>query len=272
MMLNEMHKLLDFLIVVLPAIACLLVYFSDESLKKTLTLIPSESTIVTIYTTNFVHYTLDHLMGNLASYLIFSFLSLIIYHRLGYRRIFELSLIIILLIVPVASSLFSEVAIPSSTKINSVYGFSAMSSAILGLFGFGIVLYMPLGEETDIKYYYLFLMLISAGAVAITYKAVYLAVAFISSAIALLAFTARKHRDNPERVKRFFKALLLLATYLFSLGFVFPERLISCHGIVNIVGHWVGLALGIIIPYLVWMINGLFRKSIIPHFKRNRRT
>ena len=260
MMLNKMRKLLDFLIVVLPAIACLLVYFSDESLKMNLTLIPAKSTIVTMYTTNFVHYTLGHLIGNLVGYLIFSLLSLIIYHR--YRRIFEVSFITILLIVPVASSLFSEMVLPPPAKTKLLYGFSAVSSAVIGLFGFGIVLYMSSGDRRDVMYSYLFLALMSAGAVALTYGAVHIVVAFIPLALSLLALTARRHRDNPERSKKYFKALPLLAFYLLGMGSIFPEQLVLSHSFVNIVGHWTGLALGVIIPYFVWMIDGLFRKPV----------
>lgn len=257
-----MRKFIDFLIVFLPVIACILIYFLDEGLKRALTLIPSELTIFTMYTTNFVHYSLGHLTGNLVIYLVFSLLSIVFYYRLGYRRIFEASLIIILLIVPVTSSLFSATVLPSSANIKPLYGFSAVSSAVIGLFGFGIVLYMSLGEKTDVICLYLFLVLTSLGLAVLTYDFVHFGIVSILLALILLALTARRHRNNSERTKRYYKALLLLSVYLFSMVSIFPEQLIVGHSFVNIVGHWVGLLFGITIPYFVWMIDEMSRKPI----------
>lgn len=257
-----MRKLIDFLIVFLPVIACILIYFLDESLKRTLTLIPSEPTIFAMYTTNFVHYAPDHLTGNLVAYLIFSLLSIAFYYRLGYRRIFEVSLIVVLLVVPVMSSLFSGMLLPSTANARPLYGFSAISSAVIGLFGFGIVLYMSFGEKTYVVLFYLFLVLTSLGLAVLTYDFVHFAVVSILLALILLALTARRHRNNSERTKRYYKALLLLSVYLFSMVSIFPEQLRVGHSLVNIVGHWVGLVFGITIPYFVWMIDGMPRKPI----------
>jgi hypothetical protein len=63
------------------------------------------------------------------------------------------------------------------------------------------------------------------------------AVAFISLALAPLALTARRHRDNLELSKKYFKALSPFAFYLFSMGSIFPEQLVLGHRFVNIVGH-----------------------------------
>jgi hypothetical protein len=93
----------------------------------------------------------------------------------------------------------------------------------------------------------------SAGVVALAYGAVHFAVAFIP--LALLALTARRHGDNPKRTKRYFKALPLFTFYLFSMGSIFLEQLVLGCSFVNIVSHWIGLGLGVIIPYFVWMID-----------------
>ncbi len=92
-----------------------------------------------------------------------------------------------------ASSIFGNVLLLSA-ETKPLYGFSTVSSAVIGLLGFGIVLYMSFGEKREVMRFYLFLVLMSAGVVAPTYGAVHFAIAFIPLALALLALTARRQR------------------------------------------------------------------------------
>ena len=108
----------------------------------------------------------------------------------------------------------------------------------------------PLAKREMLCVPNLFLILMSVGVVALTYRAVNPAVVFILPALALLALTTRRHRDSPNQAKRYFKALPPFTFYLL---------LVLGHSHVNIVGHWTGLALGIIILYFVWMTDRLFR-------------
>jgi len=128
MSLRCMHRRhITDLLVVLPVLPCILVYFLDLEIKKALTLIPSNYTLLTIFTTNF-HYSIYHLVGNILWYTLFGFCSLVVYSRLNLEKVFRYSLVLILFTVPLASSVSSILFLPEILKSKPSYGFSAIVS------------------------------------------------------------------------------------------------------------------------------------------------
>jgi len=244
------NDLIDGLLITLPALVCCIVYFSDVQFKEALTLIPANYTILTIYTTNFVHYTQNHLVGNLATYLAFALPTLLIYSKLNYRNVFRISLLLILLIVPVASSIYSMLTLPQPAQLKPAYGFSAVSSAVMGLFGFGIALSITF-ERKELLYSYLFLVFLVTYVFFAVYNKLILAMAFLVLAIIPFTVIARKHRNDSEKRKRIVVAYLLLIPYLLSFGIIFPDRLVNEGNFVNIFSHIAGLIFGILLPFLI---------------------
>ncbi|MBE8540145.1 hypothetical protein [Geoglobus acetivorans] len=263
----------DAFILLLPALACLAVFYLPDGVKVVLTLNTENYSILSIYTTNFVHYEWEHLAGNLAHYLAFGFTSLLLYSHLGYGRVFRFSLPLILVLVPVISSVYSLWAVKSYGGSGSIYGFSDVAGAVIGMFGYGGALLISI-DKTDIPYSYLFLMLVTLYYFVSTYLGLLNAFSAGLLLIAMLPFyvIAARHAGNREGKKRIAAGFGLAMVYLFFLSSMFPENLASNGKVVNILGHLMGVVLGIMIPFLLVTASDRFagmrgRSAIL---KKNR--
>ena len=249
--LKSKELLINFSILILPVIFCLTIFFMN-GIKQTLTLkthaqVSSVSSlihlIITFYTTNFVHYTLEHLTGNLLNYLIFGFLSLFIYRS---HRVYRHSFIAILLVVPFANSALSYFFFSSINIGKTITGFSAIVAAVMGMFAVGVIL--PIcSNEKDIMLGYFFILFASVYYFAFVYSRFFISLAFLT--LSILSFTAIVYRNRKEPPKKFFTALIFVFFYLIYLGSIFPRTIVSKSGITNIPAHLIGLVLGIIIAY-----------------------
>jgi|GEM_PF-1796866 hypothetical protein len=239
----------------LPTFVCLLIYYLPPEFKKVITLNAEDLSILSLYTTNFVHYEWNHLTGNLTYYLVFGFVSLFLYNYFGYIKIFRYSLLSILVVVPFLSSIYSLWAIPYYSGESSIYGFSAVVGAVMGLFGYGAVLLITF-DEKDYSYSFLFLMCTTLYYFVSTYFGILNVFSLGMLLIALLPFyvVANRHARNRAKRKRITAGFGLIIAYLFFLTSMFPKDLISNGNIVNIPGHLFGLIFGIIVPYLLYII------------------
>ncbi|AIY89235.1 hypothetical protein [Geoglobus acetivorans] len=242
----------DALILLLPALACLALFYLPTEVRNMLTLNTENYSIMLLYTTNFIHYEWGHLAGNLAYYLAFGFASLLLYSRLGYRRVYRYSLPLILVLVPVLSSAYSLWAVKNCGGSGRIYGFSDVTGAVIGMFGYGGALLISL-DKKDAPCSYLFLMLITLYYFVSTYLGLLSVFSMGLLFIAILPFymIAIRHAGNREEKKRMVAGFGLAMLYLFSLSAMFPENLASNGKAVNILGHLMGVLLGVTIPFLL---------------------
>ena len=158
------------LIAVLPAVVCIAVYMLDDPVKQSLVFIPSSFMLYQFYTTHFVHFTLLHLSSNLLAYFLFVSAAYTAFVRARRENEFWKSFTFILAITPPASSLswlLASYSYPVFENV-SMYGFSTISSAVIGLFGYGIFLHLvTLNAEKSAAF--LFVLLFGVVTIPIVY-------------------------------------------------------------------------------------------------------
>lgn len=256
--MNYKKYLPDLFLLFLPALICLIVFYSPSEIKEMLTMSTEDYSILSIYTTNFVHYEWGHLTRNLAYYLAFGLTSLLLLDYLGYRKIFRYSLPIILIVVPILSSIYSVWVITNCGGRVNIFGFSAVAGAVMGLFGYGGALLISF-DEKDYPYSYLLLMLFTMYYFVSTYLGLLnvFSIAMLLSAMLPFYVIANRHAKDQNRRKRIFAGLVYIFAYLFFLETLFPLNLVSNGNLVNILGHLLGVSFGICIPYFLVTLSGM---------------
>jgi hypothetical protein len=263
--MNCRQHVLNIFLLLLPAAICLVVFYLDPEIKHSLTLNTASYSVLTLYTTNFVHYDPRHLTRNLIPYIIFGLLSLVLYSKLGYERVFGYSLLLILLAVPLFSSMYSVFTITYYGGRSNVYGFSNVTSAVMGMFGYSVALVMSF-EKRDYLFAYLFLMFASVYLFVSLYAGMFKALIPLLLSAASFGLIAYWHRRDEAKKKRIIAAYLLAMVYLFFLSTIFPLNIVADGKVTNIMGHFSGLILGMMMPYLT--IIGLKNNDIIQFFHK----
>jgi len=233
-------------IAVLPVIVCIAVYMLDDPTKHSLIFIPASFRMYQLYTTHFVHFTLPHLFNNLLAYFIFVCAAYAIFTRVG--KGFWKTLAIILLVAPLVASLSWLLASRVYPFENvSMYGFSTISSAVIGLFGFGIFLHLiTLNAEKNSAS--LFVLLSGVALIPITYGNLPAGLLLLVICIAAFAYSAR----SIDRIPKKDALLLVLGLILYQIGIlsIFPSQIIRGSTVVNILAHYAGFAVGYFTPWL----------------------
>ena len=127
--------------ILIPALICIIIFLLPQNTQNLLALNLANLNLWNWFTSNFVHENFKHLAGNLAVYLISSFMAYLTLPE-KYRTKFSLNLISLIVIVS-----FSTFLIIWLLKVLGVFspniiyskGFSGISSATLGLLGTSIV-------------------------------------------------------------------------------------------------------------------------------------
>ncbi len=239
------RKGLTYLLIVIPALLCLLIYFADYEVKKSLTLIPAKYTLTTMYTTNFVHYTFDHLAGNLFYYILLSILSFQIYSKLGFAKLFQISFLLILLAVPLASSLFTIELLPQVLQDKPSCGFSGVVSAVIGLYGFSISLYLIKLKAND-TLAFLSVLILGLSLVPFVYNCLIHGMILLTLSIFTFAYLMKNVRIGKKDVIFIFLTLFI---YLLSIISIFPQQIVQGSNVANIIAHYAGFMFGYLIPW-----------------------
>ena len=251
----------NIILLVVPVFICEFIYYAEWwipwfPMKFLWVLTPVRYDPITMYLSNFVHLTPEHLENNLSLYVLFGILSIVIYELKGLGKFFRRSLLLILAVVPFASSvytLFYYKFFEQRTMFFS-YGFSAVSSAVLGLFFFGIALGWMTRGKKDTFPTFLLLMFLTMYYFVTIYKFFIIGIMFL--VLFLVVFVALiKSRENYEDKKQVAYAGLVITVLIIFLSLIFPENIITGVGTINVLGHLVGFALGIYIPLLVYQTN-----------------
>ncbi|AKG91660.1 hypothetical protein GAH_01016 [Geoglobus ahangari] len=230
-------------ILLIPAFLCLIIFYLDPEIKKALTLNTEDYSILTLYTTNFVHYEPGHLLRNLFYYALFGFVSMLLYNHLDHDKIFRYSLLAILIVVPIFSSAYSMYILSSFGGSGNIYGFSGITGAAIGMFGYAVALLISFDKKDNILSYLflIFATLYFFVSMYVNTIAVILILLFITALP--LTMVAWRHAREKEKIKRIVVAYVLAMFYLFFLTLMFPISIVSGDNVVNIWGHLSGVIL-----------------------------
>ena len=226
----------------------ILIYLLPQ--KSILILNTNNPTVLSIFFSNYVHTTFWHLFSNLSSYLlIMLFLFKTEHNR---KRLYFVS-IFLFLMLPFILSLLPIVTFP---KNKNLLGFSGIVSAFLGYLVFSIYSYLKKNyyAKLELNFMYLLLFLsIFVWAIVNFFKLPFLlSLPIIGYSIFLLyqnrnsikkIYTELMDRNIFERV-----FLVCLFSYLLSSGlFLMPLQIRDGGNDVNIVIHWFGYCLGVLV-------------------------
>ncbi len=193
----------DLFILLISVFLCLIIFYLDPEIKKALTLNTKNYSILNLFTTNFVYYDLGRLFKNLIYYALFGFVSMLLYNYLDdHGKIFRHSLLAILIVVPFFSSAYSMYVFFSFDKGGNIYGFSDITGAVIGMFGYAVALLISFDKKDNILSYLFLIFATPYFFVSMYVNAI--AVIFILLFITALPLTiiARRHAREKEKIKK----------------------------------------------------------------------
>jgi hypothetical protein len=133
----EECTLFDLLLLGAVPVVLVGVFQLPDATRTSLAFDVSEPTVVTAYTSYFVHLALSHLVGNVLVYLVVAPLAYLLLALSGQRQLFRWSLVAYLTVFPFALSTL-QLVFPRSRVL---VGFSGINAALFGLLCFGLVVY-----------------------------------------------------------------------------------------------------------------------------------
>lgn len=236
-------------LLVTPALICVAIHFSDESLKESLTLFFSSPSLLAMYTTNFVHKNDTHLLNNMLLYLIAGGLSILLYRKMALESVFMISFVATITLIPYVCSLGSLYLLPN---LNSSIGFSGVTYAVYGILLSGISMWMVF-EKRDEVYSSMFIsFFVVYNYLALTFqRAPYPWAGYLSIVLPVIPFTilAQKYKKDKAKLKKIILSFLLISlAFTVVLDGISPYILMDG---VNAVAHYLGLLFGVTIPHIV---------------------
>jgi len=127
----------DLLLLAVVPVGLAGVFQLPAATRRTLAFSISEPTVITAYTSYFVHLAVPHLVGNVLVYLVVAPLSYLLLAVSGHRQLFRWSLLAFLTVFPFALSSL-QLAFP---RARVLVGFSGINAALFGLLCFAVVVY-----------------------------------------------------------------------------------------------------------------------------------
>jgi membrane associated rhomboid family serine protease len=236
----------------------ILLFETPESTRRALSFAYADPSLRTAYTAPFVHFSVSHLAGNVAVFLLVSGAFYALSRHVRTPWLFLGALVAALSIFPVTLSLLN-LAVPRDAV---TYGFSGVNMALVGFLPTAIGRYMEAkrGRPVDTTLL-LTAFFVSVGGIAILAvprSALTLAVGTSGVALSVLfgwAFVRRERRltDTRERWRTAAVDPAVVAgvgTWLVLLVAAFPQTVASGGSVTNVYVHFVGYALGFMTAYL----------------------
>lgn len=225
----------------------------------------TDPTLMTAYTSHFIHLQNDHLLGNLSIYLLVAPITYCLCVLSGRDQLFRITLFTLLGVFPfVLSGL--QLIFPREREI---FGFSGINAALFGLLCLAVVLY--LGHQFTrraVQRYAPGLLLVTLGMIAlislpsrgwrIEIAAVSLAlgVVYLVSGLYTYGFPSRAElvRSLDQR------GYMELAGAGFGLVFAYPfvgfgERVVAGEGVVDVYVHLLGYSLAFIVVFIFLVVS-----------------
>lgn len=251
----------DWVLLALPAIAIVGVFVLPMAQRQALAFHAGEPTLVSAYTSHFVHYSLGHLLTNLGGYLLLAPLAYLLSAGAGRRRQFHVVFGALLLGFPFVLSLVNLLLVQPATAI----GFSGI---VLGFFGYlPIALYQYVGRHAEGRAptrYLPMAFFVGVGSIALVlFWATFVSLGIVFTVLTVLAgylsrFVDRGFITGVGRLKESgFGEVAMAATALLLMYPVvaFPSSAVLGSRVVNLVLHFVGYALSFISTFVTIVVT-----------------
>lgn len=232
--------------ILIPAFISLLVFNVETTIRESLAFIPGSFNLFHLYASHFVHFTYQHLSSSLVIYAIFVLAAYIIFVKTDRKSVFWKSYAIVLVMAPLLGSLSWVLASHIYPQLGNlhIYGFSTITSAAIGLFGFGIILYLiSLNAEKNSA----FLAIFAFGVAFV--PAIY-GYFFPSALLFLLCLLSFIFSTQNSLLEKRHLAIILVWLILYQIGVqaMFPPEIFYDKFAINIPSHYAGFSTGLILP------------------------
>ncbi|MFO7967490.1 MAG: hypothetical protein R6U44_07820 [Archaeoglobaceae archaeon] len=232
--------------ILIPAIISLLVFNIGNTIKKSVVFIPNSFNLYHLYASQFVHFDFQHLSSCLLIYVIFVLAAYMIFARSHHKPMFWKSYAVFLLLAPLIGSLSWVLASQVYSPLGNlqIYGFSTITSAAIGLFGFSIILYLKsLNAEKNSAFLAIFTFGV-AFVPAIYGQLLPSALLFLLCILSFIFST-----QNSVLEKRHLTIILVwLILYQIGVQTMFPPEIFYDKFAINIPSHYAGFSTGLILP------------------------
>ncbi|MFP4559127.1 MAG: hypothetical protein ACLFO6_06500 [Archaeoglobaceae archaeon] len=239
--------------ILIPAIIALTAFKIENPVKQSLSFIPGSFNLYHLYASHFVHFTFQHLSSSLMIYVVFVLAAYIIFIKTDHKSMFWRSYAIVLVLAPLVGSLSWVTAshiYPHLGRLQ-IYGFSTITSAAIGLFGFSIILYLrSLNAEKNSA----FLAIFAFGVAFVPAIYGYFLPSALLFLLCILAFIFST--QNSLLDKRHL-AIILVWLILYQIGVqtMFPPEIFYDGYAINIPSHYAGFSTGLILPMFLTRLD-----------------
>ena len=227
---------------------------------------------LTYVTASFVHDDLQHLGSNLLGFILFTFLLYYISRRVSKQKFFFYSLLMVFVVLPLLNyGLLYYFRIWKSIEFG--YGLSLVGSGSIGLTVPTLTLFFQgrLKEFSSIFFFISFFLFTFCFIIpSIETSLLYLLLLVLcgisglmlgkSEFAEILRFASSS--GQKEKLMELFIVIFTLGFYFFSVVCLFPADIVSQGGIIDIVSHYIGLLLGIVLPFLFHTIYVSMRQHV----------
>ncbi len=221
----------------------------------------ADPTLLTAYTSSFVHFSTTHLVANVALYLLVAPLGYLLAVASGHRRQFLVAATTFLLAFPLVLSLLN-LAVP---RAGVGGGFSAINAAFAGYVVFALPRYLGwfAPEDDAVRSPWLFFFALAAIAVVAVPLTVRIAGVAVAAALSgVLFLLPRSEGGRLRALKRWVASPGGLELGLFGFGVLaayplmaFPASPVVDGAVVNLYAHLLGFALGYMATYVTALVE-----------------
>ncbi|WP_435364561.1 hypothetical protein [Haloarchaeobius sp. DYHT-AS-18] len=264
---DEPHQLLTDLVALcfIPLILAT-IHFLAPTARHTLALNHSNPTLLTLWSSAFVHVNLAHLLSNLIGYFLAIIPTYLLYLHWNRRTLFWHSLALSLLLVPPLVNLGSFVYFTSQGVAGETIsrGFSGVVGAFAGMGLASVVAFVAEVYGLRRAYWLAQALVLAAGGVILVglvgglepLHAGLVALGIVLSVTGLV-----RQEPEPLRNLREHATTLLVLGYATAMSLVvvymlFPSEVVTDGGVTNVVAHAVGIVVGSVLPGMARMVTG----------------
>ena len=251
-------RLLDLmLLAVVPAIL-VAVFLVPAGTRETLVFEVGSPTLLTAYTSHFVHLSSVHLVGNLVIYLPVVGVAYLLCLLSGRRQLFVITFLTLLLAFPFALSAM-QLAFPQD---RAILGFSGINAGFVGLACFALVSYVRVNLAGVDERYAPALLFFTAGLIALValpsrgYRieigmaAIGLGLLYVGVAIYRHGFPTRATIVSAVDTPGYFEFAGVGVGLLVGYPFVaFQDAVVPGEGVVDVYVHLLGYSLAFIVVF-----------------------
>jgi membrane associated rhomboid family serine protease len=224
-----------------------------ESVRGALVMNYGSPSVLTMYTTHFVHAGWGHLAGNMLVYLVAVALVYALFLYADERRTFFVGFALILFVAPVPLSVMDLQIVGSQVGDLPSRGFSALASAFVGFLPVAVFVFLREEVSERIRVYEsLGLFLVGLGVILVIYSGLTEPVTWVALVAGVLYYVQPVRKLEVEERRAFaemdrwkFSVVAYAALFFVVSPFLlFPANPASGGQVTNVVTHFGGFAMG----------------------------